>query len=292
MRSSRETIILKVIAFTALIALALSAILPMMIVISASVTGEEALKLYGFSILPRDFTLQAYKLVMGGTRILTMYRNTIIVTFLGTIGSVVIQTCAAYVLSRNDYKWRTVISYMFYFTLLFSGGAIASYIWLSSYLHMRNTFAVLIVPGMFSASNVFMLRAYLSKIPSAVIESAKIDGANEFVILSRLIVPMGITGIATITIMTALGYWNEWYKCLMFITDDNKMTLQYYLNSMMSSIDAIIKNQNSGLTDLREMPSESARMAVCVLGAGPMVFIFMFFQKYFVKGLTIGSVKG
>ena len=176
--------------------------------------------------------------------------------------------------------------------MLFSGGAIPSYLLISQYLHLTNNILVLILPLCFSVWNCFILRTYFSKIPPALIEAAKIDGLNEISIFFRIIIPLSGTGIATIAVLVSMGYWNEWYNCLMYMTDENVITLQYFLYRTMSNIETMLKNKDIGIMSLSEVPSETARMAMCVLATGPMVFIFMFFQKYFAKGINVGSVKG
>ena len=147
---------------------------------------------------------------------------------------------------------------------------------------------------MVGAWNVFMLRTAFAQVPDAVIEAAKIDGASEWMTFFRIVAPMTVTGIATIFLLIALSYWNEWYYSLMYMTNEKIISLQYYLSKIMSNIDELLRNQQSGTltTDTAKIPSESTRMAMCILAAGPMVFIFMFFQKYFVGGISVGSVKG
>ena len=179
--------------------------------------------------------------------------------------------------------------------MLFSGGAVPSYILISNYLHLKNNILVLILPMLFNVWNTFLLRTYFSKIPSAMWEAAEIDGAGQFKVLFSVVVPMSVTGIATILLFVMLAFWNDWYLSLMYMSNERIITLQYFLSRMMSQIDSILKNQGTALAgtiDISSMPSETARMAMCVLAAGPMIFVFLFFQKYFVKGLNLGSVKG
>lgn len=284
------------VAHLLLAAIAIICLLPFLIIISASLSSESAITKYGYSIIPHGVTLEAYKTVIGGsTDLFHAYGVTIFTTVIGTALALLLAILTAYPLSRKDYAWNGKISFYFYFTMLFSGGAVPSYILISNYLHLKNTLAVLILPMLINVWNVFLLRTYFSKIPSSVHEAAEIDGANQFQILFRIILPMSVTGVATILMFTLLAFWNEWYLCLMYITKDNMVTLQYYLSSIMSQIESIVKSQGSSLAmgeNLSELPSETARMAICVLAAGPMLFVFSFFQKYFAKGLNVGSVKG
>lgn len=282
------------VAHLLLILTTAACLIPFLVVIAASVSDETQLLIKGYSIIPRGFSLKAYKLVFanGGT-IVDAYILTTVTTAIGSVLSVLLTALAAFPLSRRDYVWKKYINLFFYFTMIFSGGAISSYLWISQTLHLRNNPLVLILPMLVGANNIFLMRTYMSKISPELIEAAKIDGANEFMTFFRIILPMSTVGLATIFVMTALGFWNQWYASLMYLNDDY-ITLQYYLIRVMNNIDAILKSANSQATsvDLSKLPSESARMAMCVVSAGPMIFLFSFFQKYFVSGIALGSVKG
>lgn len=282
------------VAHLLLILTTAACLIPFLVVIMASISDETELLIKGYSIIPRGFSLKAYKLVFanGGT-IIDAYILTTITTAVGSVLSVFLTALAAYPLSRRDYVWRRWINLFFYFTMIFSGGAISSYLWISQTLHLRNNPLVLILPMLVGANNIFLMRTYMSKISPELIEAAKIDGASEFKTFFRIVLPMSTVGLATIFVMTALGFWNQWYASLMYL-DDNYITLQYYLIRVMNNIDSILKSANSQASsvDLSKLPSESARMAMCVVSAGPMIFLFSFFQKYFVSGIALGSVKG
>lgn len=291
--NKNQKIICSVVAYVFLTAAMLVCVLPLLMIISASLSSESDIVMTGYGIFPKGFTLDAYKSVCtNSSSLLNSYKVTIFTTVVGTALNVIITSMAAYPLSRSNYKIRRGISFYFYFTMLFSGGAIPSYLLISQYLHLSNNILVLIIPLCFSVWNCFILRTYFSKIPTALIEAAKIDGLNEIGIFFRIIIPLSGTGIATIAVLVSMGYWNEWYNCLMYMTDEKAITLQYFLYRTMSNIEAMLKNRDIGITNLSEVPSETARMAMCVLATGPMVFIFMFFQKYFAKGINVGSVKG
>ena len=291
--SKKQKIICSVAAYVLLTSAMLLCVLPLLMVISASFSSESEIIKTGYGILPKGFTLSAYKSVCANSSTLVnAYGVTIFTTAAGTALNVLITSMAAYPLSRESYKIRKGVSFYFYFTMLFSGGAIPSYLLISQYLHLTNNILVLILPLCFSVWNCFILRTYFSKIPPALIEAAKIDGLNEISIFFRIIIPLSGTGIATIAVLVSMGYWNEWYNCLMYMTDENVITLQYFLYRTMSNIETMLKNKDIGIMSLSEIPSETARMAMCVLATGPMVFIFMFFQKYFAKGINVGSVKG
>lgn len=269
-------------------------LIPFLVVISASFSDNIELLIKGYGLLPRGFSLSAYKLVFAnGDVVGNAYILTIVTTAIGSVLSVLLIALAAFPLSRRDYAWKKFFNFYFYFTMIFSGGAISGYLWTTQTLHLRNNPLVLILPMLISANNIFLMRTYMSKISPELIEAAKIDGANEFMTFFRIVIPMSTVGLATIFVMTALGYWNQWYASLMYL-DDNYITLQYYLIRVMNNIDSILKFQNSqaASVDISKLPSETTRMAMCVVSAGPMIFVFAFFQKYFVSGIALGSVKG
>lgn len=279
--------ILLIIAFTA-------CVIPLVVVVAASFSDEIKLLTEGYGFWPRGFSLSAYKVVFAnGDVVANAYILTTVTTIVGSVLSVLIIALAAFPLSRRDYPWKKCVNLYLYFTMIFSGGAVSSYIWISQTLHLRNNPLVLVLPSLVSAYNIFLMRTYMSNIPHEMVEAAKIDGANEFQIFFSIILPMTTVGIATIFVMTALGFWNQWYASLMYL-DDKYITLQYYLIRVMNNIDMITKSQNTQniSIDLSKMPSEATRMAMCVVSAGPMIFIFAFFQKYFVSGISVGSVKG
>ncbi len=291
-----QKLFLKFISYILMIFTALVCLVPFMIVISASFSGESELIKYGYGIFPKGATLDAYRVVMRTKKaLLNAYGITIFTTAVGSFLSILITCLTAYPLSRRDYKHRTVLSFYFYFTMLFSGGTIPSYILISQYLHLKNNILVLIIPLLLNVYNVFLIRTYFSQLNSAMIEAAKIDGAGELYTFFKIVIPVCKTGIATVLLLICLTYWNEWYQCLMYMTKEKNITLQYYLYKIMSNVDLLTKNTTAATTvsiDVSKLPSETARMAICVLAAGPMVFLFMFFQKYFVKGISVGSVKG
>ncbi|MBO5060367.1 MAG: carbohydrate ABC transporter permease [Clostridia bacterium] len=291
-----QKILSKTIANIILIVVALSCLIPFVIIISASFTSEGEIIKHGYGMFPRGFTLDAYKMVMHSSgELLDAYAVTIYTTVVGSLLSVLMTIMAAYPLSRKDYKWQRIFNFYFYFTMLFSGGAVPSYILISNYLNLKNNILVLILPLMFNVWNTFLLRTYFQQIPSAMWEAAEIDGAGQFKILFQIIVPMSVTGVATILLFVMLAYWNEWYLCLMYMSNEKVITLQFYLSRVLSEIEDTVNNRSGTIAmnmDVSNLPNETARMAMCVLAAGPMMFVFMFFQKYFTKGLNVGSVKG
>ncbi|MBP3360915.1 MAG: carbohydrate ABC transporter permease [Clostridia bacterium] len=295
MNRGKQMIGVKIVSYSMLIIFSLLCIIPFLIIISASLSSEGELAKFGYFIMPRGITLSAYKMVLQNPRsLIGAYKVTIFTTAVGSVMSVIISAMLAYPLSRQDYKWRNYINFFVYFTMLFSGGAVPSYILIAQYMHLRNNIWVLIIPLLVNPWNVFLMRTYFAQVNKALIEAAAIDGAGELRIFFMVVVPVSITGMATVFLMIALAFWNDWYQCLMFMTNEKILTLQYFLARVMSNIDDMLKNSasiSSGV-DLSSMPSETTRMAMCVFAAGPMVFVFVFFQKYFVRGISVGSVKG
>lgn len=272
---------------------ALICLLPFYLIIVASFTEETSLIRNGYPLIPTDFSIQSYLLCLKNpVAILKSYATTIGVTVTGTILAVLMSTVTGYVLSRQDFPWRNHFSFFFFFTTLFSGGLVPWYMMCVRYLHFKNSYVSIILPMMFSVWNMIIAKSFMMGIPSAITESAKMDGANDMTIYVRLILPLSKPLIATLSLFSALAYWNDWYNCMLFITDENKFMLQYYLQRVLGSAEAMrIVAEKSGMA-LPTVPLESMKMAMTVIATGPIVLLYPFVQRYFVKGLTIGAVKG
>lgn len=284
-------IIIKII----LLLLALMCVFPFFTVLFASFTSESGLLKYGYTFFPREPSLQSYKLIfLNPMQLINAYKLTIIVTVTGTVLAMIVMTSCAYVMSRDDFKFKKILSFFVYFTMLFSGGTVASYIWIARFLKLSNSIWALILPIMISAYNIFILRVACKSVPFSLIESAKLDGASELYIFIKIIIPLAKTGIATIALLTLFTYWNDWYQSMMFMDTSDKSTLQYYLVKILDNVSFAKKNASAsgGLSKMVDVPDNGVQMAICVLAAGPMLCVFPFFQKYFVKGITVGSVKG
>jgi len=280
-------------SYIVLIAVALMCVIPFLMVVSASFSNESELITRGYGILPRNFTMAAYKtIIKNPTTILNSYKITIFVTAVGSTVSILMSSMAAYALSRSNYKLRKGVNVYFFITMIFHAGMVPSYLLFTKYFHFTNNILALILPSMFSVSHTFILRTFFKQTSESIIEAAKIDGLGEIGICFRIAMPVCKTGIATILLFKVFQYWNSWYECMMYMTDDNILTLQYYLHRTMSNIEQILKNQNSTGVIMQQIPTETTRMAMCTVAVGPMVIIFMFFQKYFIKGISVGSVKG
>lgn len=275
------------------IILCLSCILPLVIVLSSSVSNEVSLIKSGYSLIPRDLSLKAYQYIFNDPRtVLNAYVATIISALGGTLLGILFTTLTAYTLTRPEFKYRGVIGFMVYFTLLFNGGIVPSYILITRYLHMGDTLWVLFVPSLIVPYYIFIMRRFLSDIPVSIIESVKIDGGSEYTIFFRIVVPMAKSGIAAITLLLLLGYWNSWWPSLMYIDKPDLVTLQYLLYKILANVQALTDPGKSQITLMQEIPSVTLRMALCIVSIGPMIIFFPFFQKYMVKGITAGAVKG
>ncbi len=270
-------------------------LIPFLTVVSISLSNETDIAFNGYRLIPEKIDLLAYQYILNSPeQLLQSYFISINTTVVGTLASVIIMALAAYPLTRPDFKYKRFISFYYFFTMLFSGGLVPFYILITQYLQWDDTWWVLWVPSLVSAWYIFMLRTFIKGLPDSIFESAKIDGASEFRIFFALVMPLSRAALATVAFYGVLGRWNDWFTSLLFISNQKLIPVQYLLYRIMSNIDFITQMQNNRVTvlDNIRLPGETARMAMCVLAAGPVLFAFPFFQKYFVKGMTIGSVKG
>lgn len=268
-------------------------LLPFVLVISGSFSSQSSIVKYGFSLFPREFSLDAYKLVFTvPERILLAYRNTILYTVIGATVGLLLTAMTGYVLNRKDFAWRNIFAFFFYFTTLFSGGLVPSYLLMTA-LHMKNNPLAVVLSGLFSVFNILIMRNFMNSIPDAISESAKVDGANDFVIFAKLILPLLKPALATVGLFLALSYWNSWYGCMLYINDYRLYTLQYYLYNTLNKADEIRRLIALGVdTGTESPPSETMKFALTCVATGPIILLYPFVQKYFVKGITIGAVKG
>lgn len=278
-----------------LIILCFCIIVPFIILVSASFSDEFKLAEEGYGILPRGTSLNAYKYVFKNPKtIIDAYGITIFVSVAYTLLATFLMACIAYPLTKNDMKGRNALNFYFYFSSLFGGGLIPTYILITQYLHLNDTIWVYLLPHLISVWYVFMMRTFFKGIPNEISESAYIDGANEYTIFFKIIIPLSKPVIATVALMMFLSKWNDWMTSMLYIEKEHLMSLQYQLQRIMNNI-KLLQNSEvdvSMLVSAKDIPGETARMAMAVIAAGPALCIFPFFQKYFVKGLTVGSVKG
>lgn len=292
-RLSKDELSVNIVGYIVIGLFALICLAPFYLIIVASFTDEASLIRNGYPLIPTDFSVQSYLLCLKNPiAILKAYVTTAGVTVAGTFLAVLMATMTGYVLSRQDFPWRNHFSFFFFFTTLFSGGLVPWYMMCVRYLHFKNSYVSIVLPMMFSVWNMIIAKSFMSGIPSAITESAKMDGANDMTIYVKLILPLSKPLIATISLFAALAYWNDWYNCMLFITDENRFMLQYYLQRVLGSAEAMrIVAEKSGMA-LPTVPLESMKMAMTVIATGPIVLLYPFVQRYFVKGLTIGAVKG
>lgn len=277
---------------------ALVCLIPFIMIISGSFSSEEAITQNGFSLLPQDFTLEAYKTVFEEPMVvIRAYVTTIGLTLIGTVLGLLLQTMTAYVLSRKDFEWRNKFSFFFYFTTLFSGGLVPYYLLITQTLNLRDSYLALLFPLIFSVYNLLIMKSYIMGIPDSLIEAAKIDGCGEFRILFQVVLPLIKPALATVGLFIALAYWNDWYNAMLYIKDMNKYPLQYFLYEKVNNIEAykdlIASNAaGSGALSAISLPTQSLKLALTIVVTGPIVLAYPLVQKYFVQGITIGAVKG
>ncbi len=294
----RDNKISKIIAFLLLAYAIIFFLLPMLLVVSVSFMEEQEIINSGFKLIPEKFSLQGYELIFADpSTILTAYVVTALQAFLGTFISVLVMSMCAYPLSRKSFKLRNIIMFYIFFTMLFSGGMVPTYILNTRYLGLKNNFLIYILPGVVGAWYVIVLRTFFNQLPEALIDAAKIDGAKEMRIFFQIVVPLSKPVIASISLLILLDKWNDWMTSFLYITDEELFTLQYLLQRLLEKIEFVKSMAQEALgagVDIatEDLPGENMRFAMSVVAAGPMMLIFPFFQKYFVKGLSVGSVKG
>lgn len=275
--------------------LILACVLPFILLLASSLTSEQSLALNGYSFWPQEFSTAAYDYIWGiKENVLRAYAMSFIITGVGTIGSIILTMLFAYPLSRPDLPGRRILSFFIFFTMLFNGGFVPTYLIYSQVFHITDTIWALIVPYLLmNAFFVIMVRTYItSNVPNEVIEASTIDGAGQFTTLIRVVVPMSKPIIGTVALMTAIAYWNNWTNGVYFIqTRRDLYGIQNYLNSVITNVSFLQSQSTPGL-DITDLPSVSIRMALAVIALIPILCAYPFFQKSFAKGITVGSVKG
>ena len=279
-----------------MIVLMLYCMLPLLLLFASSITEERALIVNGYSFWPSRIGWSAYKYILiDSTQIVRGYGISAVVTLLGTVLNLMLTTLFAYPLSRKDLPGKTVISFILFFTMLFYGGLVPSYIMWTQLFHIKNTFWALLVPNlMMSAFNVIMMRTYFaSNIPTELIDAAKIDGSGEYGILARIILPMAKPILSTLALLVGLGYWNDWLIWMYYVVQDRLYSIQVLLNRMLMDTQFLMSSAAQKMSvDTSQLPSTGIKMAIAVMGILPVLVIYPFLQKYLVKGITIGAVKG
>lgn len=272
-------------------------LLPIVLIIISSFTAEDALIQNGYSFWPQEWSLDAYYyMVKQGAVILRSYGVSIFVTVVGTLCSVLITTMLAYPMSRKSFKYRNVLSFFVFFTMLFNGGIVPAYIMWTQIFHIKNTIFALLIPNyLVNAFNVILVKNYYSNnVPDALLEAAQIDGASEMTIFRRIMLPLAVPAIATISLFTGLCYWNDWTNGLYYISNEKLYSIQMLLMNIMNNIQALRANSTASLlgTGAVDLPGTAIRMAMAVIGILPILLVYPFVQKHLVRGVVVGAVKG
>ncbi|MHA6482473.1 carbohydrate ABC transporter permease [Paenibacillus sp. strain BS8-2] len=292
-RTDTSGIVVKTFAYVFISLFSLACLLPFLLVLGTSLTSEISIKRQGFNIWPRDFSTFAYKIVFENPEYMAgSYLVTISITVLGTAAGLFLVAMTGYALQRPDFGYRNSISFFIYFTTLFSGGLVPFYLLMTQYLSLKNSYLAVLLPGLLSPFLIIMMKSFVRSIPHAITESAKIDGAGDFTIFAKLILPMTTPALATIGLFIALGYWNEWYHAMLFLPDVKYRPLQLFLYNTVTQADYIRNSAAASSVELRDVPLESMKMATAVVATGPVILFYPFVQRYFIKGITVGAVKG
>lgn len=280
------------------ILIAVACLFPVLVVLGVSFTDQQTIYVHGYNLIPRDFSLDAYAfLFRDAGPIIRAYGITIAVTLIGTTVALTITALFAYPLSRQDFAFRNFFSFFIFFTMIFGGGLVPWYLTYTYFFDIRDTLLALIVPNhLLSAFFVIIVRTFFTQsIHPSILESAKIDGAKELRIFAQIVLPLSLPVLATIGLFYTLAYWNDWFNSLVFINKNKLVSLQYLMYLALRNLQFMSNYANvAGLSpeQMAKLPTETARMAMAIVGMGPIVIAFPFFQRYFVSGLTVGAVKG
>ena len=293
-RKNSVMIAFDVIKYILLTITSLLCVLPFVLIVSGSITSNETILREGYSILPRDISFDAYSMIFKAPKdILQAYKITIYYTAVGTLTGLAVIVLTAYVISRKEFKYRNVVSFLIYFTSIFGGGLVAWYLMYTNILGLKGTTFAIWFPAIMSPFLVILMRTFITgSVPDAIVESAKIDGAGHGTILTRIVLPVLGPGLATVGLFLALGYWNDWYRSSMFSTDSSTWELQFYLYNMLNASQALKAMSQASSVPMDSMPGQTMKLAMAVVATGPVLIFYPFVQRYFVTGITIGAVKG
>ena len=285
----------KILIYFIVLLVSLFCLLPFIMIVTGSISNEQDIAKYGYTLLPKHIDLISYRVLLLDIKsIANSYKISMIVTIAGTLASLLVNTMMAYAISRKTLKYRKALSVYALITILFNGGMVPWYIVCVNYLHLKDKLIALIIPYLANAWYIFLLRNFVQTIPDAMHESAKIDGAGEYTIFFKIILRLMTPALATVGLFTALGYWNDWWLGLMLIDKTQLQPLQLLLRAIVSNIMFLKASTNAAAMQalIVTLPSEGIKMAICVITIGPIIFLYPFLQKYFVKGIMIGAVKG
>lgn len=283
-----------ILGYIVMAAITLICLLPFWLMVSGSLSDETTVLTEGFKLWPNPFSLDAYRAIFQGwDKIASAYGITMLVTLVGTFIALLITSMTGYVLQRQDFAPRNKVSFFFYFTTLFSGGVIPTYILIVNYLNLKDNLLALILPGMLTPWFIMLMRNFIKSIPFTIIEAAKIDGAGDWRIYMHIVLPLSKAGLATIGLFIALNYWNDWYHASLYINSEALYPLQYLLYRMLSNAEYMKQAAAAGVfLEGASMPTETLKMATAIVVTVPILLLYPFIQRYFVKGIMIGGVKG
>ncbi|MFC0212160.1 carbohydrate ABC transporter permease [Paenibacillus chartarius] len=289
-----SSISVRVFGYVLISVLAICCLVPFLMVLGTSFTSEQSITLNGYNLWPREFSLFANKIVFENPRLIVgSYIVTIGITVVGTAVGLFIVAMTGYALQRPDFMSRNGISFFIYFTTLFQGGVVPFYIIMTQWFQLKDNYLAVLLPGLMSPFLIIMMKSFVKSIPHAITESAKMDGAGDFTIFVKLILPMTVPALATIGLFIALGYWNEWYNAMLFLSPDLEYRpLQLFLYNVITSADFIRSSSVSSNIQPRDMPMESMKMATAVVATGPVILLYPLVQRFFIQGITVGAVKG
>lgn len=294
-KDSNDTILFRVLGMLVVLVTTTLSLLPFLLMVSGSVSDNASILKHGYNLVPRDFSLAAYEFIFRyPTDIVNAYAVTILVTIAGTVVGLLLISMAGYALQRPDLGLRNKVSFYIFFTTLFSGGLIPWYIVIVNVLQLKNSVAVLAFNMLMSPFLILLMRNFIqASVPHEITESAKMDGANDFTIYHRIILPVCTPALATVGLFLALGFWNDWFNCSLYIDDTKLFNLQYFLYNMLTASQYI--NQmaaSSSVTANIPVPGETTKLAMSLVAMGPILFVYPFIQRFFISGITVGAIKG
>lgn len=271
----------------------LACLWPLLVALAVSFSQESLVVRHGYKLIPEVFSTETYEYILkaGNHWFLKAYGMSLLVTAVGTVSSVLVTSLLAYGLSLKTVRYRNVLSFFCYFTILFSGGLVPWYIVCVNFYHLSNTVLALFLPYLVSVFLLLILRTFFATIPDSLLESARLDGASEGRIYAQLVMPISQTAVVTVALFYGLQYWNDWFLPLMLVTDDGLYTMQYKLYTILSNTQGLSAQMATSASGSK-VPTETIKMATTVLTVAPILLVYPFVQRYFVNGLTIGAVKG
>ncbi len=294
-RKTRDRKTFEVLSYTFIVLITILCLLPFWLVVIGSFTSEAEIYQRGYSLWPQEFSLEAYNTAFKyPDKVLRAYGITVSITVLGTFLSLLFTSMCGYALQREDFRSRGFFTMFVFFTMLFGGGLVPWYLLITNYLKLKDTYWIMILTQLVNVYFVILMKNFMRTVPKALVEAAKIDGAGEFYTFFRIVLPLAKPALASIGMFTALNYWNEWRTGMLFLQDDTLFPLQYYLYRLLNSVEFLKSSTVPMTSEISSLsfPSESLKLAMTVIATGPIILLYPFLQKYFVKGITIGAVKG